>query len=127
MWIGRWEGEAGLGVEGNSPEKVKGQNFQGGDMAKNMPCGFRTAGCRVQGDRVGEGKGNKAQRNRGSGQQCLVQGYLGTKGKPQRGPGIPSRLSQVWALHGINPQLLLISLNKDHGLWSRFQGRTQQK
>lgn len=34
-------GRIRLGVVGISPETVKGQNFQGGDVAKHMPCGFK--------------------------------------------------------------------------------------
>lgn len=71
---GRQEREAGLGLAGNSPEKVKGQNVQGGTWlrphGKNVP--LRTAGCWVQGHQEGEGKGNRTQRNSVSEQQCLA-------------------------------------------------------
>lgn len=65
VWRGRQEREAGLGLAGNSPEEVKGQNVQGRTWlrphGKNTP--LRTAGCWGQGQQEGEGKGDRTQRN----------------------------------------------------------------
>lgn len=93
-----------MGVAGNSTEKVKGQNVQGGDMAKtlwkNMSCAFEN--CRLRGAGA---SGGRREGQQDTEKLCVRTAVpspgvtdKGMSSKPWGGETLPfPALSQAWA------------------------------